>query len=147
MGRTAKQLESALRAKDGNVTEAAKALGMTYRGLQKRIAGNAALQAVVEEFRAGIVDLAESQLRKAINKGNVTAMIFTLKANPEARKRGWRETSHNEVTGADDGPIEIDDTARSARIAALLNAARARRDRPAVDDGSGNLETVTGAAE
>lgn len=106
-GRTAKQLEGVIRAKNGNVTEAAKALGMTYRGLQKRIADSVLLQAVVEEARAGIVDLAESELRKAIEAGNVTAMIFTLKANPEARKRGWRETSQNEHSGPNSGPIEV----------------------------------------
>lgn len=62
----------------------------------------------------------------------------------------YKQKSAVAVTGENGGPLEIDDVGitdaeRASRIMALLEAARARRDRSAAEDGSGDLETATGS--
>lgn len=104
-GRTIEQLADALKAKAGNVTEAAKALGMTRRGLQSRIAASATLQQVVQDEREALVDIAELALRREVIVGNMTAIIWTLKASPAAKARGWGE--RQEITGADGAQILV----------------------------------------
>jgi transposase-like protein len=64
---------------------------------------------------------------------DTTAAIFWLK-NRQPEK--WRDVTKTEVTGKDGGPIEtheLSDAERAARVAALLDAARARRARPAAE--------------
>jgi len=57
-----------------------------------------------------------------------------------------------ELTGKDGGPIEttdatLTDEQRANRIAAILDAARARRDRQPTEDGQGDLATAAGATD
>lgn len=66
-----------------------------------------------------------------LRKYSDTLLIFLLKAR---RPEKYRERSNVELTGHAGGPVEIDDRAAAARIAALLTAARSRRD----DDGTGS---------
>lgn len=58
---------------------------------------------------------------------DTTACIFWLK---NRRPKEWRDKQDIEHTGRDGGPIEFSDIERSKRIAALLDRARDRRDRP-----------------
>lgn len=65
---------------------------------------------------------------------------------------GLYAATKSELTGKDGGPIEtadvtLTDEERSSRIAAILNAARARRDRQPAEDGQDDLATVAGAAD
>jgi hypothetical protein len=64
--------------------------------------------------------VAESLFRKATSEGpqSVTAAIFWLKT-----RGGWRETSLHEVTGANQGPIEVDIRIRKAREVLQLRLA------------------------
>lgn len=50
-----------------------------------------------------------------------------------APKRYGEKTSM-ELTGADGGPVQLSDTERAAKMAALLAAAKARRDQDSIDD-------------
>lgn len=98
-----KQLAEAIEKNGGNVTEAAKALGITRWALQKRIAKNKELQQVVSDAREQMVDLAESEARKQIKQGNTAIIIFTLKTL--GKERGYVERT--EITGKDGGDIMI----------------------------------------
>jgi hypothetical protein len=49
--------------------------------------------------------MAESALRAEVLDRNMTAVIWTLKASPEAKRRGWGERT--EVTGKDGAPLTI----------------------------------------
>lgn len=101
MGLTIKQLSHAIQAKAGNVTEAAQALGITRRGLQKRIAKSVELQELLKDERESMVDLAESALKKKIKEGDTASIIYTLKT--QGRERGWAEGP----TGDANDPIHI----------------------------------------
>jgi len=62
------------------------------------------LQRVLQEEREALVDMAESALRAEVLERNMTAIIWTLKASPEAKRRGWSE--RHEVGGPDGGPVQ-----------------------------------------
>lgn len=97
------QIEDAIRKSAGNVTYAAKALGVGRTALHARIAKSADLQRVLQEEREALVDMAESALRAEVLDRNMTAIIWTLKASPEAKRRGWSE--RHELGGPDGGPV------------------------------------------
>lgn len=98
---TTEQIANALEKKAGNVTEAAKALKVTRQGLHKRIAADEELQELVVHLRESLLDVAESQLLKQVKKGNIAAIIFTLKT--QGKSRGYVE--RQEITGANGGAI------------------------------------------
>jgi len=102
------QIEDAIRKSAGNVTYAAKALGVGRTALHARIANSPQLQQVLREERESLVDMAESALRAEVLDRNMTAVIWTLKASPEAKRRGWGE--RQEHTGANGGPVTINMT-------------------------------------
>ena len=100
------QIEDAIRKSAGNVTYAAKALGVGRTALHARIAKSPQLQQVLQEEREALVDMAESALRAEVLDRNMTAIIWTLKASPEAKRRGWSE--RHEMTGPDGGPVLVE---------------------------------------
>lgn len=57
-------------------------------------------------------------------------LTLLLKAN---RPEKFREKSSMELTGAGGGPVKVDDAAASAKLAAILAAAQARRNTDADD--------------
>lgn len=97
------QIKAALKASAGNVTEAARALGISRSALYQRINNSAELQAALVDAREELVDLAESALRKRIQRGDITAIIFTLKTLGKAR--GYVE--RQEHSGPDGGALTI----------------------------------------
>lgn len=61
-------------------------------------------------------------------------------------------TDKSELSGPDGGPIEhadveLTDAERASRVSALLDRARARRTGLSIIDGSGDMETITGATK
>jgi ribosomal protein L18 len=133
-----KRIEAALRKGGGNVTKAAETLKMTRRNLYYRIEASEHLQTVLVEIRESTVDLAEDVLLTALKDNNLTAAIYITKTL--GRARGYSE--RNEITGAQGGPIEnvtieLTDEERTARVTALLDAARARRDGSVTHDAAG----------
>jgi hypothetical protein len=100
-----RDVEDAIRKSAGNVTYAAKALGVGRTALHARIAKSPDLQRVLQEEREALVDMAESALRAEVLDRNMTAIIWTLKASPEAKRRGWSE--RHELGGPDGGPVTI----------------------------------------
>ena len=102
---SAVQIEDAIRRAAGNVTAAARGLGVGRTALHARIAKSPDLQRVLQEEREALVDMAESALRAEVLDRNMTAIIWTLKASPEAKRRGWSE--RHELGGPDGGPVLI----------------------------------------
>lgn len=100
------QIEDAIRKAAGNVTAAARGLGIGRTSLHARIAKSPELQRILQEERESLVDMAESALRAEVLDRNMTAVIWTLKASPEAKRRGWGE--RQEVTGADGSAIQLE---------------------------------------
>jgi predicted transcriptional regulator len=107
------QIAHALQKKAGNVTETAKALGVTRGALYKRIVDDEELQQVLRDARETLVDVAEAQLLKQVKQGNTAAIIFTLKT--QGKGRGYVE--RQEITGADGGPLRFsaDDAAQAQK--------------------------------
>lgn len=59
----------------------------------------------------------------AVRKYSDTLAIFLLKAHDPAK---YRENTRMELTGADGGPLQITNTERAARLAAIVATARQR---------------------
>lgn len=102
---TVQQIEDALKKTAGNISQAAKSLGVNRNTLYNRIHNAPTLQTVLQNSREELVDIAESALLRGVIEGNMTAIIWTLKASPAAKARGWSERT--EMTGADGGPIVV----------------------------------------
>lgn len=102
---SAAQVEEAIRSAAGNVTAAARGLGVGRTALHRRIATSSHLQQVLQEEREALVDMAESALRAEVLARNMTAVIWTLKASPEAKRRGWGE--RHELGGPDGGAVKV----------------------------------------
>ena len=103
------QCADALHKAAGNVTAAERGLGIGRTSLHARIAKSPELQRILQEERESLVDMAESALRAEVLDRNMTAVIWTLKASPEAKRRGWGERT--ELTGKDGGAVAFrDDT-------------------------------------
>lgn len=95
------QIITALQASAGIMTAAARALGMERSSLWRRISKSAKLTAVLQEVRESVLDLAESSLLKALQRGDAWATCFYLKCL--GKQRGYVE--RQELTGANGGPI------------------------------------------
>lgn len=102
---TVEKIAHAIKQAAGNVTMAARGLGVTREYIHRRIKKSAALQEVLQDEREALVDMAESALRKNVLEGDMTAIIWTLKASPAAKARGWSE--RQELTGANGGDIAV----------------------------------------
>jgi hypothetical protein len=88
--RRLEEIANALRANGGFISQTAKALGMTQRGLEMRIASSQVLQDVKREITEEYVDYAESQLLRAVENGEAWAITFFLRH--KGRERGYVET-------------------------------------------------------
>lgn len=127
---TAQQVAAALAQAKGFISVAARNLGCADQTVRDYIARYAVCKQAVTDARESMIDIAEGRLYQNINNGDNTAIIFFLKT--QAKHRGY--TERHELTGKDGGDIAvkstgISDEERTERIAAILDAARARRDR------------------
>jgi len=89
------EVEAALRSSAGLQSTAAKKLGITISAVSKRIKNSPKLQRVMKEVCSATLDLAEGSLLKAIQKGELTAIIFYLKC--KGKKRGYIEKQEIEL--------------------------------------------------
>lgn len=115
---TANQIEHALKRTAGNITAAAQGLGMSRQHLHLRISQSASLQQTLQDEREALVDIAESALRKNVLEGDMTAIIWTLKASPSAKMRGWGE--RQELTGANGGPVKTQQVFEHENVVAAI---------------------------
>lgn len=94
------QIALAIKRKDGNISEAAKALKVTRGALYKRIQDNDELKQIIVDARETLVDDTESEARKQIKKGNTAIIIFTLKTL--GKERGYIEQQDVKHSGSVD---------------------------------------------
>lgn len=84
--RSDEEIEDALRRCLGVVTDAAKMLGYANtENLRIRIARNAYLRGIVDEYRERLVDLAEQGLAYQVEAGAPWAIAFALKTLGKSR--------------------------------------------------------------
>lgn len=102
-GLTVKQVEEALEQADGNMSVAAKSLGVTHQAISYHVAKSARLQRVVKEGRKVLVSMAENVIRRRLEEGDLTAAIFTLKT--QGKGEGWSESL--QLMGADGGDLKL----------------------------------------
>ena len=101
---TKAQVENALTEANGFVTSAAKRLGCNPKTVYRYMERYPSLKEVLADAREDALDLAESKLMKAINEGNLTAIIFFLKTR--GKSRGYSERRQfGHPTG--DEPVEF----------------------------------------
>ena len=86
---TKKALSDALQKMQGNISAAARSLGLSRVTVHARINADPDLQAVVEDARQSMVDNAESALNRAVIQGEAWAVCFTLKT--QGKRRGYVE--------------------------------------------------------
>lgn len=80
----------------------ATALGISPTTLYARKKESKEFEEAIKRGQAQGIAVVTNKLMEQILDGNITAMIFYLKA-----KAGWKEVYKNEVTGADGKPIEL----------------------------------------
>ena len=98
-------IENALKSAAGNVSYAARELGVSRSTLYRRINESPTLQQSLVDSREELVDIAESALKNEVLNGNITAIIFTLKTL--GKDRGYVERTQTEVSGKDGGALVI----------------------------------------
>jgi hypothetical protein len=108
---TDKQLAEALRASRGMVYVASKRLGCSDNTVRDRLRRSRALQAVVEDARGLLLDVAELKLAQAVEAGDPWAIQFTLKTR--GKDRGYVERCEHHAVVAQ-VPVEVDP--RTARV-------------------------------
>lgn len=100
---TLAQAEAALLKNYGNVSAAARALGVGHPTLFDRIKRYPRLRKVRELAEEQALDLAEHSLLKAVRSGEGWAVCFLLKT--KGRKRGYVE--RQELINAPDNPFTV----------------------------------------
>lgn len=108
MGRQATNAEiiETLEKTAGNVSLAARQLGIARCTIYLRIKKNSKLTEAIEQFREKAIDDAESALQRAVLNGEGWAVCFTLKTI--GKSRGYIEKQQVEHSGGM-GVVLIDD--------------------------------------
>ena len=139
---TQKQIEEALVNMSGNVSAAARSLGLQRHRLHQIIVKSEQLQQVVHDARQSMCDNAESALNRAVINGEAWAVCFTLKT--QAKDRGYVERTQQEISGRDGGPIEQRTTVfdHSSAIASLASRSAANPGTPSTNKDRGDGEAM-----
>jgi hypothetical protein len=98
------KIAEALRKTHGNFMLAARMLGCSRQTIWLRVQKSEDLQKVVEDERAGFVDVAEGALYAAVLNNEPWAVQFALKNL--GKERGYVEKQQHELAGKDGKPIE-----------------------------------------
>lgn len=96
-----KAATEALIASRGNLSMAARKLGVSRSGMEKFLNTRPELQEVRREAKESMLDVAEDQLMSLIHTGDIRAITFYLKT--QGKERGY--TERQEVTGKDGGAL------------------------------------------
>lgn len=99
------KIREALGKTHGNFMMSAKMLGCSRVMIWSRVKASPELQKVVDDERAGFIDVAESALYSATVKGEPWAVQFTLRNL--GKERGYVERQQQEITGKDGGPVAL----------------------------------------
>lgn len=94
---TKKQVIAAIKRYKGNLTAAAKALGLARCSLYFRVRKHPDLTKLVDDFREARIDRAESVIDWALSKKKPWAVALVLKG--PGKNRGWVERQEQEQIG------------------------------------------------
>lgn len=131
---TNQQIVDAVRKAQGLVYHAAKHLGCTPQLIYFRKKQCKAIREAIREFRGRLIDDAESQLQKAIKKGQGWAVQFALKTL--GKNRGYVERTETRIGGDDNAPpiqtetIDVDALPLELRLALLDHLQAKRAEKP-----------------
>lgn len=100
---TLAKVEAAIPKYDGNITDIARALGVSRNAIYDFIRRFPSCKEALDEARESEIDFVESEFKKLIRSGNVAAIIFYLKT--KGKGRGY--TTRSEITGADGSDIIV----------------------------------------
>ena len=103
---SADEIEAVLRRYHGNIWASSCQLGYTRQNLHLRIRKSKRLQAVVEEVREELIDVAEEKLKRKILDGNIAAILFFLKT--QGKHRGWVERFERQEVNREEVINEIE---------------------------------------
>jgi len=111
VGRTVRRKETkkkfflnALRAADGNITEACAATEIDRSTYYRWIAQSPRFKQAVHDIEEELPDIAEKMLKKNVRKGSQRALEFTL---TNRRREKYQDTRHTELTGTDNAPVQV----------------------------------------
>jgi len=107
MALTVKQVKKAIEQKDGNVSEVAESFGVDRSTIYRKIQKHKELKIALEDAREKFVDFTESKLKSEVRKGNITAIIFTLKTI--GKHRGYVERQEYDHSGSINLMVSWDD--------------------------------------
>jgi predicted DNA-binding transcriptional regulator AlpA len=85
------------RAKIGNISESCKAMGINRSTFYEWMDIDPNFRRGVEEIQEGLIDFSESKLMQAVDRGNITAIMFHLKT--KGKTRGYIERTENAWVG------------------------------------------------
>jgi hypothetical protein len=74
-----------IRERDGNLSEIARAYGLTYNAVHKRVNGDPELTAAMQDSRETLVDHAQAKLGEAVLSGSAWAVKFVLETWGKSR--------------------------------------------------------------
>lgn len=100
---TPEQVAEALKATGGLAALAAEKLGCTAHTVTNYANRYASVREVLAHQKEKRIDIAEGQLWRLVQEGNLGAIIFFLKTQGKAR--GF--TERHEVAGPDGGPLSL----------------------------------------
>lgn len=124
------QIETQLILCGGVIKTTAQKLGMSPQAIQQRIAVNQNLLDAKEKGRQRIVDEAESQLFKAVRKGQPWAVRLSL--TRLGRDRGYGNRIEVDATGAAGILLAMPDDGRESNADQSRTAARAAGNGPEI---------------
>lgn len=91
------KVEAMLRKHSGNKGAVAKACGVSRTAVQLYIKDRPRLQAITEECKESLIDVAENSLEKAMRAGEAWAVCFFLKT--QGKSRGYIERTEQSQVG------------------------------------------------
>ena len=97
------EVEVAIRSTGGFISQAAKVLGITRQSVWDRIERHPQLQEALKDVKETYLDLAESQLIRAMKLGERWAIKYYL--NTQGKDRGYVE--RHEHTGKEGKPLPL----------------------------------------
>jgi hypothetical protein len=133
---------------EGNVTAAAKKLGVPSHELRRLTWSVPALMDVALELAERMIDAAESRLREALESDDpgrrLTAAMFVLSKHRLARERGWGQNGRSNlpppefvVYGSDVNNVRVPEDARIEEEQRLIGADAEEERRPQGDHDPG----------
>lgn len=111
-GKTPEDYAAALRVTGGLIAPAARRLGVSRAAVYNMASRHPSVREVLDDARGELLDLAESRLISAVNRGNLHACMYLL--DRLGRDRGYGKTvrfkargpSAQELAGMGDNELE-----------------------------------------